>query len=123
MERFGPESAHIAANLMFPFRKILFPVDYSAPCEAVVPYVKEMVKRFSADLSLVHAYGPEALAYSELAITSPDLAEDVRVHEDRRLRKFAIETFFFFFLVCFAELCKFGSVLYSFVHLCCEDFV
>jgi len=33
---------------MYPFKKILFPNDYSVPCEAVVPYVKEMLGRFSA---------------------------------------------------------------------------
>src|SRR5271165_5527090 len=61
----GPENAP-SDNVMFPFRKILFPVDYSPPCEAVVPYVKDMLHRFSADLTLVHAYGAEALAYSQL---------------------------------------------------------
>lgn len=41
---------------MLSFRKILFPIDYSITCEAVVPYVKEVVQRFSADLTLVHAF-------------------------------------------------------------------
>lgn len=40
---------------MFPFRKVLFLVDYSAPCEAVVPYLQEIAQRFSANVSLVHA--------------------------------------------------------------------
>jgi nucleotide-binding universal stress UspA family protein len=75
---------------MFPFRKILFPIDYSEPCQAVVPYVKEMVRHFSADLTLVHAYGPEALASSDLAITNPDLPEEVRILTEQRLREFAL---------------------------------
>ena len=68
---------------MFPFRKILFPVDYSEPCEAVVPYVKEMMRRFSAHLTLVHAYGGETLAYGKFPVVDPDLASEARVREDR----------------------------------------
>jgi hypothetical protein len=56
---------------MLPFRGILFPVDYSEPCKAIVPYVEEMRSHFSAELGLIHAYGPEALAYSPLPITDP----------------------------------------------------
>jgi nucleotide-binding universal stress UspA family protein len=78
---------------MLPFRKILFPVDYSEPCQAVAPYVKEMIRHFSADLTLVHAYGPEALALSELAITDPELPEEARRLEEQRLREFAGEMF------------------------------
>ncbi len=36
---------------MLPFHKILFPVDYSAPCQAVIPYVQEMACHFSAELT------------------------------------------------------------------------
>ena len=78
---------------MLPFRKILFPVDYSDPCRAVIPYVKEMVRHFSAELTVVHAYGPEALAYSELAITDPQLPGEAHVIEEQRLREFALEAF------------------------------
>ena len=39
---------------MVPFRKILFPIDYSAACVAIVPYVKDVLRRFPADLTLVH---------------------------------------------------------------------
>jgi nucleotide-binding universal stress UspA family protein len=78
---------------MLPFRKILFPVDYSEPCQAVIPYVKEMIRHFSADLTLVHAYGPEALGLSELAITDPELPEEARRLEELRLREFASEVF------------------------------
>lgn len=78
---------------MPPFRRIVFPVDYSDPCKAVTPYVRDMRQRFSASLTLVHAYSPEALAYSELAITNVDLPEEVRRVEEERLRAFARETF------------------------------
>jgi nucleotide-binding universal stress UspA family protein len=78
---------------MLPFRKILFPVDYSPPCEAVIPYVKETARRFSADLTVVHAYGAEALASSPLPLTDPDLPNEARAHEARRLRDFAQNRF------------------------------
>lgn len=78
---------------MLPFRKILFPVDYSAPCAAIVPYVKEMQRHFSAGLAVVHAYGPEALAYSPLPITDPGLPLEVQALADRRLRDFVEANF------------------------------
>jgi nucleotide-binding universal stress UspA family protein len=74
---------------MLPFRKILFPVDYSEPCQTIVPYVSEMQKRFSTELSLVHAYGAEALAYSSLPITDLQLPEQARSIMEERLREFA----------------------------------
>jgi nucleotide-binding universal stress UspA family protein len=74
---------------MLPFRKILFPVDYSEPCKAIVPYVEEMRSHFSAELSLVHAYGPEALAYSPLPITDPELPAEARALAEERLGEFA----------------------------------
>jgi len=78
---------------MLPFRRILFPVDYSEPCKAIVPYVKEMLSRFPAEFSLVHAYGAEALAYSELAIADPDLPAETRAIQEEKLRQFAAEMF------------------------------
>ncbi|HTR37686.1 MAG TPA: universal stress protein [Bryobacteraceae bacterium] len=81
---------------MLPFRKILFPVDYSEPCNAVVPYVKDMVRQFEADLTLVHAYGLGALmtlAEGELAFIDPGLSEKVQASEEGRLRQYAQETF------------------------------
>jgi hypothetical protein len=32
---------------MLPFRRILFPVDYSEPCRAVVRYAQDMLHHFS----------------------------------------------------------------------------
>ena len=78
---------------MLPFRKILFPVDYSEPCKAIVPCVAEMRSHFSAELSLVHAYGPEALAYSPLPITDPQLPEQARALAEERLGEFAQANF------------------------------
>jgi len=69
--------------VMFPFRKILVPVDYSGSCEAVIPYFKEITQRFSASVTLVHAYG----------LTDPGLPEEARRFEEERLREFAVEKF------------------------------
>src|SRR5262245_39129811 len=76
---------------MFPFRKIVYPVDYSEPSNDILPYVKEMLERFSGSLTLVHAYGLDALAYSQLAITDLDLPEEAPAAEEERLRDFALE--------------------------------
>ena len=78
---------------MLPFRKILFPVDYSEPCQAIVPYVEEMRSHFSAELGLIHASGPEALAYSPLPITDPELPEQARALAEKRLAEFAQANF------------------------------
>jgi nucleotide-binding universal stress UspA family protein len=78
---------------MLPFRKILFPVDYSEPCQTVIPHVQDMVQHFSADLTLVHAYGVGALVYTELAVADPTWPEQARKTEEERLRKFASQMF------------------------------
>ncbi|HSP70417.1 MAG TPA: universal stress protein [Bryobacteraceae bacterium] len=87
---------------MLPFRKILFPVDYSAPCRATVPYVQDMARHFSAYLTLVHAYSLRpafvnrdlegVMVYNDLA-TDPAVLEEARRFEGERLRKFATEMF------------------------------
>lgn len=101
---------------MLPFRKILFPVDYSQPCRAVAPYVKEMIRHFSAELTLVHAYGPEALADSELALTNPELPTEVRHLETQRLREFAAETFPAQHVETIVELGEPGSIVHKVVE-------
>jgi nucleotide-binding universal stress UspA family protein len=101
---------------MFPFRKIVFPVDYSEPCRAIVPYVEEMSRRFSADLTLVHAYGPEALARSPRPIADPELPEEARVLEQERLRRFTEENFPEYHTDSFAESGEPGCVLDTIVQ-------
>jgi len=112
--RFGAESAF--HHGMLPFRKILLPIDYSAPCEAVLPYAKEMIRRFSAELTLVHAYGPDALAYGDLSIEDADLANEAFVREKRRLQRFAANTFPSQHVECFVELGEAGSVIQAIVQ-------
>ncbi len=79
---------------MLPFHKILFPVDYSVPCQAVIPYVQEIACHFSAELTVCHAYAPlAAIANSELLIADPDLPAKAHALEEDRLRQFACQTF------------------------------
>ena len=61
---------------MLPFRKILFPVDYSDPCKALAPYVGDMACHFSAGLTLVHAYNLGSFATSEINLVEPGLIEE-----------------------------------------------
>lgn len=97
---------------MLPFRKIIFPVDYSEPCQAVVPYVKDMLRHFSAELTLVHAYGPAAIfADHEIALTDPTLPETVQTNQDRRLREFAREVFPGEHVESIADLGEPGSII------------
>jgi len=102
--------------LLAPFRKILFPIDYSEPCQAAAPYVKEMLRHFSADLALVHSYGPEALAGSELALADPELPAQVRILVEQRVREFALETFPGEHVETIAELGEPGGVIHKVVQ-------
>ena len=88
---------------MLPFKKILFPVDYSPACEAMVPYVEDMTRHFSADLALLHAYSlrpvyvnrdiENVLVYSDLAYADPKIAEEARHTEEQRLSEFSAQVF------------------------------
>jgi nucleotide-binding universal stress UspA family protein len=78
---------------MLPFKRILFPVDYSDRCRSIIPYVNDMVEHFSAALTVVHARGVGAARYAELDVADPNWEEEVRQLEEQRLRKFVSETF------------------------------
>ena len=77
---------------MFPFRKILFAVDFSPACDAIVPHVAEMVRHSNAELILVHAFEPVSVMYSDPA----NLVEFYPVFRKAvgdRIEKFAKENF------------------------------
>src|SRR5208282_4406216 len=79
---------------MLPFHRILFPVDYSEPCQAVIPYVREMACHFSAELTVCHAYAPlTAIVHSELLVTDPELQSKAHDLEESRLRQFVCQAF------------------------------
>lgn len=87
---------------MLPFKRILFPVDYSPSSIAMVPYVEDMFRHFSADLSLVHAYALRPvfvnrdlegmMVYTDLA-EDPQMVEEGRRTEEQRLREFGARMF------------------------------
>lgn len=78
---------------MIPFRRILFPVDYSTACEATVSHVKNVARRFEAELTLLHAYGPFDPAYRDLVEDIPLWPPSVKAFEEKRLKRFAAASF------------------------------
>jgi len=99
-------------TVMLPFRKILFLVDYSSPCMAIVPAVQEMASRFSAELTVCHAYAPlDAIIHSEPLVTDPELQVKAQAFEKERVRKFALHNFPGREFDAIAELGEPGSVI------------
>jgi nucleotide-binding universal stress UspA family protein len=75
---------------MIPFRRILFPVDFSDSCRALVPSVHAMAGHFGASVTLVHAFEQPVVFYGEgLPPHWPELAEV----QKKRLADFAREWF------------------------------
>jgi nucleotide-binding universal stress UspA family protein len=114
---------------MLPFRRIIFPVDYSEPCAAVVPFIKDLMRQceeathLPVQLTLVHAYGAEALAYSELPIADPALAAESQAREEERLREFAARMFEGQHVTCVAGCGEPGSVIQDLVQHQSSDLV
>jgi nucleotide-binding universal stress UspA family protein len=81
---------------MFPYRRIVFPVDFSPANIAIVPFVKEMTERFQANLQLVRACAPEVFYAAEfgwqIAAASPT-AQDLVQSETERLEAFSAQHF------------------------------
>ena len=76
---------------MITFRRILFPVDFSERCTAVVPSVQAMVKRFGSELTVLHVVDlaqsvgiapPEAAAWATL-IGADSLRENGKIALER----------------------------------------
>jgi nucleotide-binding universal stress UspA family protein len=98
---------------MYPFRRILFPVDYSEPCKAIVPYVRDMKKRCLAELTLVHAYGAGALLYLHLPITCSNLEDEASKVEKKHLVEFACEMFPNEHVETISELGESGDIIHK----------
>lgn len=81
---------------MFPYRRIVFPVDFSPANLAIIPFVNEMTTRFQAHLQLVRACAPEVFYAAEfgwqIAASSPT-TDDIVLSETERLNAFAAEHF------------------------------
>jgi nucleotide-binding universal stress UspA family protein len=102
---------------MLPFHKILFPVDYSEPCHAIIPYVQEMACHYSAELTVCHAFAPiSALAQNELLAADPDLIAKAHALEEDRLRQFACQYFAGHKLEAIVDLGEPGTVIDRLAH-------
>jgi nucleotide-binding universal stress UspA family protein len=79
---------------MITFKRILFPVDFSDQCRAVIPCVKAMVERFGSELVVLHVLdlpqswsgSPEAAAWAAL-INADRLRVQGKVAVDRFLEQ------------------------------------
>src|ERR1700687_1880085 len=99
---------------MLPFRKILFPVDFSQLSQAIIPYVNNMTREFSAALVLVHTRGRSTQAGSELS--APHRPEESLGVEDNRLREFASEAFQGLRVQCITEKGEPATVVHKIVQ-------
>jgi nucleotide-binding universal stress UspA family protein len=84
---------------MMPFRKILFPVDFSEATVAMVPYVAEVAQRFSGTVTILNAFnriqGYSVAARLEgsfdsepVSIPYTDALQGLRTQRQKRLEEF-----------------------------------
>jgi nucleotide-binding universal stress UspA family protein len=78
---------------MIPFRRVLVPVDYSKPCEEMSPHVKQLVRHFRAELTLLHAHSPYNPAYRALLASNPGWPPQMKAFEERRLKGYSATHF------------------------------
>jgi len=70
---------------IFPFRQILFLVDYSESCSLVASYVKDMVRHFAAELTLLHAYTANIMIPSEDEETDVEWLRRMKARQEKRV--------------------------------------
>lgn len=87
---------------MLPFRRILFPIDFSESCQSITPHVAETASRFASEITLIHAFEMPA------AIQADD---EIRKSEESRLQQFAKEAFPAMHVECLVEAGEPGSVI------------
>jgi nucleotide-binding universal stress UspA family protein len=78
---------------MIPFRRILFPIDFSEPCQKTVPYVRDLVNRFEADLIVLRAFEFPPVGLMDLGyaggLAAPIVSQaDIQAAEEARLNEF-----------------------------------
>lgn len=75
---------------MYPFHKIVFPVDFSKRCEALVPAVKSMAARHGSALTLFHALDMPPTGYAEwYSYAALVDVKSIQEHSRRSLERFA----------------------------------
>lgn len=77
---------------MLHFERILFPLDFSEDCQALVPYVNEIARRYSSHLILLHALDG-GLHFPGGSGPLTESMENLRNLEEKRLRDFASSHF------------------------------
>jgi nucleotide-binding universal stress UspA family protein len=76
-------------------KKILFPVDFTSTSTKIIPYVKEMMEKFGADVELVHVVrGSEEFAGFEMgAAWYSTLEKDLLKGAEKAMERFIDEHF------------------------------
>jgi len=75
-------------------QKILFPVDFSASCSAMAPYVKRAADVFNARVTLVHVFEPLGHGGFELALRPPsEVMEEHAICAQNKLELFMVAEF------------------------------
>jgi nucleotide-binding universal stress UspA family protein len=69
-------------------QKILFPVDFSAACDAMTPFVQRVAAMFSANVTLVYGLEPSNSGYEVLARPAPEAEEDRKKVACARLEEY-----------------------------------
>jgi nucleotide-binding universal stress UspA family protein len=69
-------------------QNILFPVDFSPACVAMVPFVKREADLFSARVTILHVLEPPASGFELYARPLPAIEEDRRLVGRKRLHSF-----------------------------------
>ncbi|HVW07749.1 MAG TPA: universal stress protein [Bryobacteraceae bacterium] len=77
------------------FQSILFPVDFSEPCEAVAPHVRSLCERFHASLTLAHFVHIPVMAYGAIDAAGPAAwpVEQFTENAEQRLSAFSAKFF------------------------------
>jgi nucleotide-binding universal stress UspA family protein len=76
---------------MLPFRQILFPVDFSAPCRAMAPAVVKLAGHYHCPITLLHAYELPVAFYGDLGPLDLVIPSDLARAHESQLRQFAAE--------------------------------
>ena len=88
---------------MMPFRRILFPVDFSEAATAMVPCVTEMAQRFDAAVTVLNAFNvvPDYMLAPRLdgsgesepaAVPYTPAFRELRKQREQRLKEFRTRT-------------------------------
>lgn len=76
---------------MLPFRQILFPVDFSEPCRAMVPTVLHLAKHFNSQTTLLNSFEMPVMLYGDLGPLDMTIPVEIKQEHESSLRRFAVE--------------------------------